>query len=96
MIRSTLGKTAYPYALYIKSLDLRNFASLLDDPTFRDAVYSGFFAGDMAKFLGVNPIKTRKKELSQKRLDVRLILERVGDAITRYVRFVAFPFSSAF
>jgi hypothetical protein len=89
IIRSSLGNTAYPYSLYIRSLDLRNLATLLEDPQFRDVASETFFADDMAAFLKAQetPIKkkARKTKASQLRLNVAPILELVGESITRHV-----------
>jgi hypothetical protein len=93
MVRSSLGSTAYPYALYIQSLDLRNLASLLEEPAFREVAHESFFADDMAKFLKTQdtPIKTRTKKAYHMRLNIPPILEHVGESITGYVRYGTCP-----
>lgn len=89
IIRSSLGTTAYPYSLYIRTLDLRNLAMLLDDLRFRESAMKDFFADDMATFLKASetPVKmaTRKSNRTQLRLHIAPILELVGESITRHV-----------
>ncbi|CAL3965985.1 unnamed protein product [Diplocarpon coronariae] len=88
VIRSSLEVTAYPYCLYIRSLDLRNLAELLEEPRFRDNAQGTFFAGDMEIFSKPQetPMKLKiRGSKGYKRLDVPIILELVGESITRYV-----------
>merc|ERR1712093_639140 len=89
IIRSSLGNTAYPYCLYIRSLDLRNLTDLLEDPQFRDKALDNFFANDMAQFLKSQetPMKQKMRgaKVSYKKLDVTNVLELVGESITSYV-----------
>src|ERR1700709_736023 len=56
IIRSSLGITAYPYCLYIRSLDLRNLDSLFDDAHFRSSSLDSFFADEMSSFLKAQEI----------------------------------------
>ena len=89
IVRSSLGNTAYPYCLYIRSLDLRNLADLLADPLFRDSALENFFADDMAMFLRAQETPTKKKTRAKKqayrRLDIPLVLHLVGESITSFV-----------
>jgi hypothetical protein len=89
IIRSSLGNTAYPYCLYIRSLDLRNLAELLEDPVFRDHALDSFFADDMARFLKAQATPMKKKvrgaKPSYQRLDIPVVLDLVGESITRFV-----------
>ncbi|KAK0100083.1 hypothetical protein ONS95_013105 [Cadophora gregata] len=89
IIRSSLGNTAYPYCLYIRSLDLRNLSDLLEDPQFRDKALDNFFAGDMTQFLKSQetPMKQKMRgaKASFKKLDVANVLELVGESITSFV-----------
>jgi hypothetical protein len=82
IILSTIGKTAYPYAWYIRSLDLRNLTNLLDEPLFREHIMDNFFADDMAQFLRAQetPIKkrTRNGRVVGMRLDIPVVLELVS------------------
>ncbi|KAN0103053.1 hypothetical protein V8E51_011366 [Hyaloscypha variabilis] len=92
IIRSSLGHTRYPYCLYIRSLDLRNLAELLEDPWFRELSQS-FFAHDMTQFLRKpdTPMKQkiRGAKALYKKLDVPVILDLVGESITNYVSTAA-------
>lgn len=89
IIRSSLGHTAYPYCLYIQSLDLRNLGDLLEDFGFRDHALDDFFADDMAGFLKAQhaPMKqkTRGPKASYIRLDIPVVLELIGESITNFV-----------
>jgi hypothetical protein len=90
IVRSSLGSTAYPYCLYIRSLDLRNLADLLAEPLFRDAALDNFFADDMAKFLKSQETPIKKKTRASKkpvyqRINIPLVLDLVGESITSFV-----------
>lgn len=94
IIRSSLGTTAYPYCLYIRSLDLRNLDTLLDDNHFRSLPsLDDFFADEMAAFLKVQDIPPntglKKTRSGKKNVYVRLnqhsIIDQVGESITTYV-----------
>ncbi|KAH9221063.1 hypothetical protein DL95DRAFT_432868 [Leptodontidium sp. 2 PMI_412] len=89
IIRSSLGTTAYPYCLYIRSLDLRNLTDLLEDPQFRDKALDNFFADEMAQFLKSQetPMKQKMRgaRAASRRLDVPNVLELVGESITSFV-----------
>lgn len=89
IIRSSLGKTAYPYCLYIRSLDLRALKDLLEDPLFRQAALDEFFADEMAEFLSAQETpmkqKVRGAKKTYRRLDVPKILELVGESITNFI-----------
>lgn len=93
IILSSIGKTVYPYALYIRSLDLRNLTNLLDEPLFREHIMKDFFADDMAQFLKAQetPIKkrTRNGRVVGMRLDIPVVLELVGESITSFVTVAA-------
>jgi hypothetical protein len=87
-----MGHTLYPYCLYIRSLDLRNLADLLEDPWFRE-ISQTFFADDMAQFLRKpdTPMKQkiRGAKALHRKLDVPIILDLVGESITNYVSTAA-------
>jgi hypothetical protein len=92
IIRSSLGTTAYPYCLYIRSLDLRNLDSLLEDTFFRSACLDTFFADEMSNFLKAQDAslnagqkETRLGKSAYLRLNVAGILDSVGESITTYV-----------
>lgn len=89
IVRSSLGHTAYPYCLWIRTLDLRNLKDLLEDNIFRE-VQDTFFAEDMSSFLKMpeTPMKMKvrgAKGAARKRLDVQGVLEVVGESITSFV-----------
>ncbi|PBP23881.1 hypothetical protein BUE80_DR005264 [Diplocarpon rosae] len=88
IIRSSLGVTAYPYCLNIRSLDLRNLAELLEEPRFREHAQDTFFAGDMEIFSKPHETPMKRKVRGSKgyrRLDVPIVLELVGESVTRYI-----------
>ncbi|RDL35150.1 Uncharacterized protein BP5553_07081 [Venustampulla echinocandica] len=89
IIGSSLEDTAYPYCLYIRVLDLRNLSDLLNDPVFHNVALDSFFDGDMAQFLNGQdrPVKkkTRLSKTTYTRLNVPLILDAIGEAITGFV-----------
>jgi hypothetical protein len=89
IIRSSIKKTAYPYALYIRSLDLRNLTDLLDDTLFREHAMDGFFADDMAQFLKAQETPVKKRTRGRKTIGIRLnipvVLDLVGESITSFV-----------
>ncbi|KAL5354672.1 hypothetical protein ACLOAV_000761 [Pseudogymnoascus australis] len=87
IILSSLGKTAYPYCLYIQSLDLRNLVDLLEDDIFRDNFQEMFFSS-LPSF-NETQINTRTLRSSGKnraaRINIPLIINSVGDSISKYV-----------
>lgn len=94
IILSSLGKTLYPYCLYIRSLDLTNLEDLFDDNIFRSSMQNDFFAGDMAIFLRSHdtPVKRPNRTTRRKyqKLEIPPILELVGESISKYVSDSAF------
>ncbi|TAQ85636.1 hypothetical protein B7494_g6046 [Chlorociboria aeruginascens] len=86
IIRSSIqGSTAYPYCLYIRTLDFRNLSDLLEDPKFRDVCLDTFFADDMSGFLSVKdtPLK-RSTRARATRIHVPTVLDLVGESITSF------------
>ncbi|KFX89909.1 hypothetical protein O988_08423 [Pseudogymnoascus sp. VKM F-3808] len=86
IILSSLGKTVYPYCLYIQSLDLRNLVDLLEDDIFRDNFQDMFFSS--LQLFGEAQINTRilrSKGKERTRIDIPLIINSVGDSISKYV-----------
>lgn len=83
IILSSIGKTSYPYCLYIRSLDLSNLEELLDDNIFRDNIAERFFADEMEVF------RKRPADMytlrSSPKVDKAAILNLVGDSISRFV-----------
>lgn len=94
LIRSSMGKTAYPYCLYIRSFDLRNLEYLLDDSQFRETAMQDFFADEMASLCQTKGTTTQKKTRKGKALQVQLntplIIELIGELITTYVSEAAY------
>ena len=85
IIRSSLGTTAYPYALYILSLDLNNLADLLDDNVFKLSIMQSFFAEDMQRFLSTQDTPVKHRTRNQRRLDTDSTVNLVGDSISKFV-----------
>ncbi|KAL3425604.1 hypothetical protein PVAG01_02395 [Phlyctema vagabunda] len=88
IIRSSLGITAYPYCLYIRSLDLGNLSELLEDVIFRESIMDEFFSKDMAAFYKVFENSTKRKTKSGRsylRLNIPLVVDAVGESITNYI-----------
>ncbi|KAE8447387.1 hypothetical protein EG329_010801 [Mollisiaceae sp. DMI_Dod_QoI] len=83
--RSSLGNTAYPYCLWIRSLDLRNLSYLLEENMFRENALETFFADDMAGFLKSPETPMKQKVRGPKRLDIPVILELIGESITSFI-----------
>ncbi|KAH8821567.1 hypothetical protein F5884DRAFT_93422 [Xylogone sp. PMI_703] len=90
IIRSSLGTTAYPYCLYIQTLDLRNLQELIEDPKFRESAIHNFFTDELIEFrklLEIPPKRTRKRNFLQ--LNVPEILNLVVESITSFVSSAA-------
>lgn len=89
IIQSSLGSTIYPYCLYIRTLDLRAFADLLEDPVFQ-STFDEFFAHNMSQFLSAQetPMKQKMrgaKKRAYKRLNIPDVLNSVGESVTKYI-----------
>jgi hypothetical protein len=78
---SSLGKTAYPYCLYIRSLDLTNLSELLSDPAFQRVAQGEFFADDMRDFLFQTIAIPR---LKIKKIDAVATIQKVGESIAQF------------
>lgn len=88
IILSSLGRTLFPYCLYIRSLDLGNLQELLEDQIFRDQEQKSFFSDDLVDFLHTRdtPVKRqRTRKAAIKRIDIARILPQVGDSIAKFV-----------
>jgi hypothetical protein len=86
IILSSLGKTVYPYCLYIQSLDLRNLVDLLEDDIFRVYFQDMFFS--TLQLFGETQITTRaqrNKEKQRTRMNIPLVINAVGDSISKFV-----------
>ena len=86
IIRSSLGTTAYPYCLYIRSLDLVNLDLLLNDVLFQRGVQDSVFSDDMSQFLDAEETPKRRRtqggQVIPKRLNMDNIMNLVGESIT--------------
>lgn len=87
IIMSSLGVTAYPYCLWIRSLGLSDLEQLLQgiarDRTWR----SLFFKGPMKSFEIIS--RSTKTRLGRPILEWQKIIELVGDAITQFAKEAA-------
>ena len=84
IILSSLGKTIYPYCLYIQSLDLRNLVDLLEDDIFRDNFQDMFFSP--LQSFSETQINTRTlRSKGKERINIPLIINSVGDSISKFV-----------
>jgi len=88
IILSTIGKTVYPYCLWITSLKLGNLRELLNDLAPYPALRDAFFAGDMAQFNMVEEV-SKPTRLNRPRLNIQAISSKVGDTLTEFVRVAA-------
>ncbi|KFY10114.1 hypothetical protein V492_05189 [Pseudogymnoascus sp. VKM F-4246] len=84
IILSSLGRTVYPYCLYIQSLDLRNLVDLLEDDIFRDNFQDMFFSS--LQPFGETQINTRNlRSRDRTRIMIPPIINSVGDSISKFV-----------
>ncbi|TLD31010.1 hypothetical protein PspLS_02017 [Pyricularia sp. CBS 133598] len=92
LILSSIGKTAFPYALWIRKLQLGDLQSSLQDFARNLAVREALFRGDMAKFeviSNVNMTRAAQRKLGRVPLAYDAIALKVGDAITSFVKDAA-------
>ena len=87
LIYSCMGKTMFPYCRYIRTLDLHDLTSLLDDGLFRSDYHKAFFSGPLAQFrieLDAPPAAKQAKGRGKRpiRLDAAAIVRRVGNLLT--------------
>lgn len=84
IILSSAGVTAYPYCLWIKSLGLSDLEQLLQDIARDPKRRVPFFKGPMTEFEIISgSMKTRAGKAV---LEIQKIVEKVGDAITRFAK----------
>ena len=75
---SAAGKTLYPYCRYLRVLDLRDLANLLDDDKFRGKISIYFFADELARYhFQIDSIVRGRAP----RLDMKRIVAAIGDEI---------------
>ncbi len=91
IILSSSGKTAFPYCLWIQNLKLGDLKELLSDIAPYPDLRGQFFDGDMAPYemtlqLTASNVSTRR---NRPRLDLQGISNKVGEAITLFVKEAA-------
>jgi len=69
-------RTYKPYCRYIRTLDLRNLSTMLEDLKFTGAVSKAFFAH------GLEPFHFTKREFKRAAIDVVPTVNAVGEAVT--------------
>ncbi|KAI4118385.1 MAG: hypothetical protein LQ345_001554 [Seirophora villosa] len=74
---SATGKTLFPYARYIRTLNLGDLEELLGDARFKDRVSAMFFEGELEKY----KIQTSGAKKSATRLDAGSTSNSLGDII---------------
>lgn len=87
IILSSIGLTAFPYCLWLKSLGLGDFKSLLLDIATNQNLRPRFFQGPMETFEIIS--RTTKTRFGKPILESQQIIEKVGDTITRYAKEAA-------
>ncbi|KAL8939774.1 MAG: hypothetical protein Q9216_003161 [Gyalolechia sp. 2 TL-2023] len=75
---SATGKTLFPYARYIRALDLGDLEELLGDSKFKDRVSDMFFDGELDAY----KVQTAGFKKGQMRLDAISTSNTLGDIIT--------------
>ncbi|CAK7210644.1 hypothetical protein SCUCBS95973_000858 [Sporothrix curviconia] len=91
IILSSSGKTAFPYCLWMQNLKLSDFKELLSDIAPNADLRKRFFQGDMAPYELMLPstnanVATRR---NRPRLDLQGIINKVGDAVTLFIKEAA-------
>jgi hypothetical protein len=81
IILSSLGETAYPYCLYIRTLDLTNLNDLFDDPVFKRHFEDRFFEGSMSVLKKSPGATTRRPKLN---INSVAVVDMVGELISKY------------
>ncbi|KAI4127911.1 MAG: hypothetical protein LQ338_002996 [Usnochroma carphineum] len=75
---SAIGKTLFPYAGYIRILNLGDLEELLGDAKFKDQVSTMFFEGELGKYRA----ETSGPRKNQVRLDAGSTSNKLGEIIT--------------
>ncbi|KAL8663397.1 MAG: hypothetical protein Q9202_003916 [Teloschistes flavicans] len=75
---SAMGQTLFPYARYIRALNLEDLEELLEDAKFKDKISSKFFKGEISKC----KVQTSGPRSNQMRLDAGATSNALGDIIT--------------
>lgn len=84
---SSVGVTASPYCLWLKSLGLSDLQQLLLEIATNRRLRPKFFEGPMETFEIIST--TTKTSTGKPVLEHQQIIEKVGDAITRYAKEAA-------
>lgn len=82
IILSSIGVTAYPYCLWLKSLALGDLEQLLTDVATNRTLRPKFFEGPMEVF----EMTSGPTKIGRLILDWQKIIEKVGDCITKYAK----------
>lgn len=87
IVLSSIGLTASPYCLWLKSLGLSDLQQLLLDIATNQNLRPRFFQGPMKTFEIIS--RTTKTRAGKPVLESQQIIEKVGDTITRYAKDAA-------
>lgn len=87
IILSSIGVTAYPYCLWLKSLGLSDLLFLLSDVAVNQNLRPRFFKGPMKEFEIVSG--STRTRAGKPILEMQKIIEKVGDTITKYAKDAA-------
>lgn len=91
IILSSIGKTLFPYCLWIRNLKLGDLQELLSDIAPNPSLRKDFFAGSMSSFEVLQRTSGLNVTTRQNRpwLDFQEISYKVGDTITLFVKEAA-------
>ncbi|ETS84762.1 hypothetical protein PFICI_02787 [Pestalotiopsis fici W106-1] len=93
LLLSSIGKTAYPYCTWIRSLSLGNYGSLLEDIWNNKAVDLLEPLEDMKQFLVLRGNQTWKTKITRNRgmpfFDFQRSMTESGDSLTLYIKQMA-------
>jgi hypothetical protein len=101
IIRSSTGRTAYPYCTYIRALSLGNYENMLEDIWNDSAVRPWLFnlEDDMGTFLVLPAGQTQSKRSTRKPnmgfINIQGTMAKCADSITRRIKEVADQTESA-
>lgn len=84
IILSSIGVTAYPYCLWLKSLGLSDLEQLLRDVATNAELRPKFFEGPMQDFEIISG--STRTRAGRPILEWQRIIEKVAEAITRYAK----------
>lgn len=84
IILSSIGVTAHPYCLWLKSLGLSDLEQLLRDVAANQTLRPRFFEGPMEVFEIISG--STKTRAGKPILEWQKIIEKVGEAITKYAK----------